>query len=147
MARCAAYFNAQNGNSTTLPLAGLMAVAGQDLIVREVGLFNDGTTAFKAKLVRITAAGTTANALTEANIDFANHTILGTAFGLWSAAPTLGADVGAMPVGAAIGAGTILTFYGDRNGILVPAGTGNGVGIIQTAAVSQAASGYIIWDE
>lgn len=147
MARCSAYFDAQNGNSTTLPIAGVMAIAGQDFVLREAGVFNDGTTAVKFKLVRITAAGTTANALTENNVDFQNHTILATAFGKWSVAPTLGTDIGAMPVGSVAGSGTILTFYGDRNGITVPAGTGNGVAIVQIAAVSQACSGYFIWDE
>jgi len=147
MARCAAYFNAQNPNSTTLPIASLFAIAGQDLVLREVGVFNDGTTAVPIKLIRFTAAGTPGTGLTEANVNLANHTILGTGFNAHSVAPTNGAEIGRMPCGAAAGAGTILTFYGEGNGILVPAGTANGVGLLQTAATSQAVSGYFIWDE
>jgi hypothetical protein len=147
MARCTVPFFAQNGNSTTLPLASLFAIAGQDLVLREVGVFNDGVVAVTTKLVKCTAAGTPGTGLTEANVDFTNHTILGTGFQKHSVAPTLGADVAPMPVGAAIGAGTILTWYGERNGLLIPAGTANGVAILQLAAVSQALSGYFIWDE
>jgi hypothetical protein len=147
MARCQAFFNAQNGNSTTLPFAGLMAPAGNDLILREIGVFNDGTTATKNKLSRVTAAGTSGSTITAANTNLATHTILGTAKNLWTVTPTFGADLADMPCGAAAGAGTILTFYGEGNGLWIPAGTGNGIVLVQVAAVSQAVSGYFIWDE
>lgn len=147
MARCQVPFFAQNGNSTTLPLASLYAIAGQDLVLREVGVFNDGTVAVPIKLVKLASAGTQGTGLTETNMDYANHTILGTGFQKHSVAPTLGNDVAPCPCGAAVGAGTILTFYGDRNGLLIPAGTANGVGLLQTTATSQAVSGYFIWDE
>lgn len=147
MARCTATFENINPNSTTLPFTALYAVAGQDLILREVGLFNDGTVGMLTKLVKLTTAGTQGAGLTESNVDFANHTILGTAFVAHTVAPTITDVKGWLPVGAAIGAGTILTWYGDRNGMLIPAGTANGLGLIQDAAVSQAVSGYFIWDE
>lgn len=147
MARCTVTFENINPNSATLPFASLYAVAGQDLILREVGVFNDGTTGMLTKLQRATTAGTQGTGLTEANVDFANHTILGTGFPAHTVAPTLTGVVGWLPIGAAIGAGTILTWYGDRNGLLIPAGTGNGICLIQDAAVSQAVSGYFIWDE
>lgn len=148
MARCIARFTAQNPNSATLPYAGLMAVAGQDLILREVGVFNDGTTGIPTMhLNRVTAAGTSGSTITASLVDLTNHTILGTAKNAWTIAPTLGADVGHMPVGAAIGAGTILTFYGAGNGLLIPAGTANGVVLTTSSATNQACSGYFIWDE
>lgn len=147
MARCSAEATTTAG-STTLPIMSLYAVAGQDLILREVGVFSTVTTAVVVglKLVRLTSAGTQGTALTENNINLANHTILGTAFNTHSGAPGLGADIAACPVGAAVGAGTILTFYGEGNGVLIPAGTANGVGILPLG-VGQACTAYMIWDE
>ncbi|MGH2373014.1 MAG: hypothetical protein ACRDIC_05990 [bacterium] len=148
MARCSVTFPAVNPNSTTFPACGLYAIAGQDLKIREVGVFNNGTTAVRFQLVKLTTAGTATASTNETNVDFGNHTVLGAGFHTFiTTAPTLGAAVGYMPVGAAVGAGTILTFYGEANGLFIPAGTANGVGLVQLAAVSQAVDAYFIWDE
>jgi hypothetical protein len=149
VARCTAEFDAINANSTTVPIAGLIGVAGQDFIIREIGVFNDGTTAVPIRLeFLVTSANGTTAAITPYNLDFANHTVLATPK-TWSAAPTVTTTkiLAYMPVGAAVGAGTILTWYGDRNGLLLPAGTGNLVVLIQKTATSQAVSGYFVWDE
>jgi hypothetical protein len=147
MARCSATALAVNANSTTLPNASLYAPAGQGLILREVGVFNNGTNAVRMKLVRLSTTGTQGTGLTETALWPSDHTVLGTAFPAHSGAPTIAFDIAPMPVGASVGAGTILTFYGEGGGIQILAGTGNGVGVVDVAAVSQAVDVYFIWDE
>lgn len=135
--------------STTLPIMSLYAPANQRLILREVGVFNTTTTAvvIGLKLVRLTTAATQGAALTEAQFDPDAPANVGTAFNTHSSTgPSLGADIAAMPVGAAIGAGTILTFYGENNGIIIPKGTANGVGILPLGT-GQICTAYFIWDE
>jgi len=146
MARCAAYVLASGAGSATLPIASLYAPATQDLRVREVGVFNTTTTAAGLKLIKVSTTGTQGATITETNLDTLNHTILGTAFNTHSVAPTLGGEIAPCPVGAAIGAGTILTFYGENNGILIPQGTGNGLAVLPTGT-GQICQVYFIWDE
>jgi hypothetical protein len=130
------------------PSMSVYAVAGRGFVLREAGIFNTTTTAARYALVRLTAAGTPGAAITEAKFgtDEQEAPVM-TAFLGHTADATLGAFIAAMPIGAAIGAGTILTFYGEGNGIQVPAGTGNGVGIILLAGTGQVSDLYMIWDE
>jgi hypothetical protein len=48
-------------------------------------------------------------------------------------------------LGAAIGAGVIWTF-GDQ-GIRIPTGTANGVGVVVENGTGQACQVYMVWDE
>jgi hypothetical protein len=134
--------------STTLPIISLYASASGRLVVREVGVFNTTTTAptVGLKLVRLTSTGTQGAAITVNKYNPDDAAATGTPRTTHTVAPGLGTDIAAMPVGAAIGAGTILTFYGENNGLHIASGTGNGIGILPlgTGAVCTA---YIIWDE
>lgn len=148
MARCSVTQIGAGAGSTTLPSTSLYAVANFDLVAREAGAFNTTTTAARMEAVRLNSAGTQGAGLTEANIFPATHTIQGTGFAAHSSTgPTLGAIVGPMPLGAAVGAGTILTWYGEGNGIHIPAGTANGLGIMTASGTGQISDDYIIWDE
>jgi hypothetical protein len=145
MARASAFCTTAAG-STTLPIMSLYAVAAQGLMVREVGVFNTTTTAVRFKLVRLTSAGTPGAALTENKYLDWSGTPVGTAFNTHTGAPSLGTDIAAMEAGAATGAGTILTFYGENNGLLIPLGTANGIGILPLGT-GQICDAYIVWDE
>lgn len=111
----------------------------------EIGVFNTTTTAAAVGVVRATTTGTQGAALTEVNEEFANHTILGTAFNTHTADATVGAALRQAPVGAAVGAGVILTF--GARGLLIPAGTSNGVVINCPTGTGQILDFYIVWDE
>lgn len=134
--------------STTLPIISLYASAAGRLIVREVGVFNTTTTAvvLGLKLVRLSTTGTQGAAITVNKFNTDDATATGNPRTTHTVAPTLAGDIAAMPVGAAIGAGTILTFYGENNGIQIASGTGNGVGIIPLGT-GQVCTAYMIWDE
>lgn len=136
--------------STTLPIASLYAAASVGGRIREIGVFNTTTTAVALKLVRLTTAGT-------------SSALGATIIGEWdqaiqvaasctprdthsSTGPTVGDELGFRTVlGAAAGAGVIWTF-GDT-GILVPAGTANGVGLIVATGTGQVCDWYVVWDE
>jgi hypothetical protein len=132
--------------STTLPIISLYSGgAASAPRVREVGVFNTTNTAFDIKLVRLTATGTQGAGLTEAKHDNVTAA-LATAFTTHTVAPTLGDDLGyRASIGAAIGAGVIWSF-GDI-GLLIPAGTGNGIGVIVENGTGQIAQAYLCWDE
>jgi hypothetical protein len=133
--------------SATLPCISIYASANQGFILREAGIFNTTTTAARYFLVRLTTTGTQGAGLTEVvHGPDSTATILTTGFAPHSVAPTLGGYIAAMPIGAAIGAGTILSFYGENAGIYVPKGTSNGVGIIATGT-GQVSDAYLTWDE
>lgn len=134
------------GATTVRPQISAFAAAGQGFILREAAIFNTTTTAARYVLVRLTAQGTPGAGLTEAEW-WTEGAITVTAFTTHTADATLGANVAAMPIGAAVGAGTILTFYGEGNGLYVPAGTGNGIGIAPASGTAQVADCHLIWDE
>ena len=133
--------------STTLPVGSLYAAAAAGAAIREIGAFNTTATAVAIKLVRMTTTGTQGTGLTEGAWDqnkvgpqctlFDTHTSTG---------PTLGDDLGFRTVlGAAVGSGIIWTF-GDT-GLVIPEGTGNGVGIIVATGTGQILDWYFAWDE
>lgn len=132
--------------STTLPIISLYSGAAVGPKIREIGVFNTTSTAVDVKLVRLTSAGTQGAGLTEANHDPDTATAACSAFNTHSANPSLGNDMGyRASLGAAVGAGVIWTF-GDQ-GIRVPVGTSNGLGVIVENGTGQACQAYIVWDE
>lgn len=146
--RVAAHGTGMTAGSTTLPSMSLYSSATNYIKVREVGIFNTTTTAARYGLVRLTTTGTQGTGITETVIDGDNTaTIGGTAFAAHSVAPTLGGFICPLPMGAAVGAGTVMTWYGENNGILIPRGVANGVGIILLSGTGQVFDGYIYWDE
>ncbi len=147
MARYSAFVNTAAG-STTLPIMSLYAPAGNDLVLREVGVFNTTTTAVVAnlKLVRLASTGTQGAAITANLFNPGGPAATGNPRTTHTVAPTLGTDIAAMVAGAAVGSGTILTFYGESGGLRIVAGTANGVGILPLGT-GQICSAYMIWDE
>lgn len=132
--------------TATLPGVSLYAPASGSLKVREIGIFNSTTTAFVASIRRLSTTGTQGAGITEFEYDTLGMPVLGTAFDAHSVAPTLVAGVvryGA--IGGAIGAGYVWTF--GENGLVIPEGTGNGIGVLCPTGTGQVFDYYIDWDE
>ena len=133
--------------STTLPVGALAASANVEATVREIGVFNTTTTAVSVAIRRLTTAGTPGSGLSEIpwNSDAAAATA--TAFDTYtSTGPTLTAGFFSLAtLGAAAGAGVIWT-YGDQ-GLVIPKGTANGIGILVATGTGQILDYYFVWDE
>lgn len=146
MARFSAGARSAGAGSTTLPVGSLYAANAAGAVIRELGVFNTTTTAAAVKLVRMTTTGTQGAGLTEAAHDPGRAAPSCTAFDTHTVAPTLGDDLGYRAVlGAAAGAGIVWTFGGE--GLVIPEGTGNGVGIIVATGTGQILDWYIVWSE
>jgi hypothetical protein len=130
--------------TATLPGVSLYATAGVRPKVFEIGIFNTTATAFVAAIYRLSTAGTLGAGLTEVSMDDPDQTILASGFDAHSVAPTLNGKVRQAPVGAAIGAAVIFTF---KNGIHIPVGTANGVGILCPTGTGQVFDYHIEWEE
>lgn len=133
--------------STVLPIASLYAGANAGGNIREIGLSNMTSTAISLKLTRLTTTGTQGAGLTEARHSTNSPaTAQCTAFNTHSANPTLGDDLGyRIRLGAADGAAVIWTFGAD--GLVIPAGVTNGIGIIVESGTGQPCLIDFVWDE
>lgn len=130
--------------STTLPVGSLYASANVRAIIREIGIFNTTATAVAVKLARLTTAGTPGAGLTETPDNPAQPAATATAVDTHTVAPTA-VDLGRRAVLAgAIGAGVIWTF---EDGLYIPAGTANGVGILVATGTGQILDWYVAWEE
>ena len=131
-----------------LPGFSLFAVASRTAKIRELGLFNTTATSCIVRLVRLTAAGTAGADLVEVPWDEGSSPANATGKAGHTAAATMvdSANIRQAMLPAAIGGGVIWTF-GDT-GLLVAAGTANGVGIIcPTTFTGQVLDYYLDWDE
>ena len=145
MARMAAAFRSTGAGSVTLPLGSLYAPAGNRLILREVHVFNTTTTATDMALRAFTATGTQGSGITEIEHDSEGPTPTGTVFDTHTVTPTITAgSLRVASLAAAIGGGVVWTF---NDGILIPAGTGNGVGVIVQTGTGQICDLTFVWDE
>lgn len=133
--------------TAVLPGASLYAPAGSGLRVREIGVFNSTATACVVSVRRLSTAATQGAALTEFEYDEGGSPVLGTAFAAHTAGtPTIVAGpVRYGAIGAAIGAGYVWTF--GENGLIIPLGTGNGIGFLCPTGTGQILDFYIDWDE
>ena len=111
----------------------------------EVGVFNTTTTEFVAALTRLTAAGTQGAGLTEAKHDANGPAADATAFNTHTADATASDELVRATIAAAKGAGVVWTF--GAGGLVIPAGTANGIGILCPTGTGQLFDGYIVWDE
>jgi hypothetical protein len=146
MARYSVAERSTNAGSTTLPLFSLYASASVALKVREIGIVNSTATAAAYCLRRFSATGTQGTALTECEYDEAAPAPTGTAFNSHSVTPTITAGyLRTCTLGAATGAAMIWTF-GDT-GLVIPAGTGNGIGVLVYTGTGQIVDFWIDWDE
>lgn len=129
-----------------LPSGSLYAVAAARGMITEIGITNTTAVACVVGLCRMTTAGTQGAALVEAPMDA--NSVAAQCTGVnshTSTGPTL-TDLGyRFTLGAAVGAGVIWTF-GDR-GIIIPIGTGNGIGIYCPTGTGQVCDFYYVWDE
>lgn len=123
----------------------LYAPASVALKVREVGVFNTTSTALAIALVRFTGTGTQGAGLTETKWDPGSAAASGTGFAGHTADATVGDTIRQASLGAGVGNGVIWTF-GDT-GLVIAAGTANGIGIIIPTGTGQICDYYLDWDE
>ena len=134
-----------SAGSTTLPVISLYSSATIGPSIREIGVTNTTATAVALSLCKLTSTGTQGTALTEAGLDSGAFTSSAQAFNTHTVTATivqLGFNV---TLGAAIGSGWIWTFGGD--GLELPAGTGNGAGVIVATGTGQILDAYLVWTE
>jgi hypothetical protein len=132
--------------STTLPIAALVGASTIRPRIWEIGVFNTTAVAVALKLVRMTTAGTPGTAASATAIhvpeDTANVAVVR---GTYSVTATM-TDAGYRCVlGATVGSGCIWTF-GD-SGLVLPAATAAGVGIVVENGTGQACQAYFVWSE
>lgn len=125
--------------------ASLFAIASRTMKVREVGVFNTTAVAFAAALARFTNATGVGAGLTEAPWDTEGPAPNGTGFAGHTADGAVGGVLRQASLPAAIGGGVIWTF--GETGLVIPAGTANGIGIICPTGTGQIFDYYIDWDE
>ena len=140
-----AAFRSTGAGSTTLPLGSLYAPAGNRLILKEVHVFNTTATATDMALRAFTATGTQGSGITEVEHDPGSPPVLGTVFDSHTVTPTITAgSLAVASMAAAIGAAVMWIF---NKGIIIPAGTGNGVGVMPLTGTGQICDLTFIWEE
>lgn len=125
--------------------ASLFAIASRRLRVREVGVFNTTNVSFFVALARFTNATGVGAGLTEVPYDEAGNPVSGTGFAGHTADGAVGSAIRYYPVGASIGSGIIWTF--GESGLVLEAGTANGIGLICPEGTGQIATFHFDWDE
>lgn len=145
MARFAVAGRSTVVGTTVRAVASLFAIASRTMKLRQVSVFNTTATAVAVALCRFTNATGVGAGLTEVPYDEAGPAPNGTAFAGHTADGAVGANFEYASLGAAIGSGVIWT-WGDT-GILVAAGTANGVGIICPTGTGQILDYAIHWEE
>ncbi len=111
----------------------------------EVGVFNTTTIAVAVALNRLTAAGTVGAAITETKHDGNGPAADATAANTHTVDAIASDEIVRASLGAAIGSGMVWTF--GAGGLVIPAGTANGVGILLPTGTAQHLDFYIVWDE
>jgi hypothetical protein len=145
MARVAAAGRTGSALTTVLGPQLISGVTTQDLVVREIGVFNTSTTGFPVAVCRTTAQGTPGTAVTATNIDTVNHTTIGDVTNIGTGAATVGTAFRQATLGAAIGSGVIWTF--GENGLIVDGSTTLGITIICATGTGQIVDWYFEWTE
>jgi hypothetical protein len=145
MARFSGGILATGIGSTTLPMASLFAGVGVRFILREVHVFNTTSTEVDIALRIMTAQGTAGAAGDEVEHDAGGPSPTATLLNTHTVAPTFTTgNVAEARLAAAIGAAIIWTF---NDGIYIPGGTTNGVGVVLNSGTGQICSMTFIWDE
>ena len=145
MARMAAGLRAALVASNTIPAGSLYAPAGNRLILRQVTVFNTTATGVVVALQALTTAGTQGAGIVEIEYDNEGPTPTGTVFNSHTGAPTITTgEYERATLAAAIGAGIVWTF---DDGIYVPAGVANGVGVTTPTGTGQILDISFTWDE
>jgi hypothetical protein len=149
MARFSVSGRMTSAPTNLLPSGSLYAAATIGGRLLEVGIFNTTATSCQVALRRLTTAGTPGAALDELphNTVVSSAAANCTGFNTHtSTGPTItNGNFRLAPLGAAIGSGVIWTF-GDE-GIIIPLGTANGVGILCPTGTGQICDFYFEWAE
>jgi hypothetical protein len=127
-------------------IASLFAPATGKGIIREISCSNTTSTAVIVGVIRFSAATNVGAGLTEAEYDTGGNVPLCTGFaGHTADGTTSGGAIDVFQLGAAVGSGIVWTYGGD--GLIVPEGTANGVGIYIPSGTGQICTYRITWDE
>lgn len=114
--------------------------------IREIAVANTTATAVTVGVIRFSAATNVGAGLTEAEYDTNGNVPLCTGFaGHTGDGTTSGGAIRYFQLGAAVGSGIVWTFGGD--GLVIPEGTANGVGIYIPTGTGQICTYEITWDE
>ena len=131
--------------SSTIPAMSVYAAANTRLLLREVHVFNTTTTAVNVALQALTSTGTQGVAITEIEHDNEGPANDGNAFQAHTAGPTITAgEYVRARLAAAIG-GAVTWVFND--GLLIPAGVANGIGVTTPTGTGQVCDITFIWDE
>jgi hypothetical protein len=133
--------------STTLPLAALVGGTGARIRIVEIGVFNTTTTAVNLVLCRLSTAGTPGTAATSRLTDSADAaTAVGALRNTYTSTAPTTTELGiGFPLGAAVGAGLVLTFPDDV--LTIPATANAGIGFLLESGTIQAVRLYVRWNE
>lgn len=131
--------------TTVLPSASLYAGANKDLRLFEVHGFGTVATASRYLIRRLDTAGTKPAAVTDAPYDTRGPAATGEVSGTHTVGPTLDEIFERLVFGASIGAGIILTF--GKEGLLIPNGIVNGIGVVLNTGIGQAIDWTWVWEE
>ena len=133
--------------STSRAFISVWGAAGSGCAVREIGVTNSSSVAFDVVVKRLTARGAgvgTSLTLSPQNPNGAAAACA--AFHTATADHTVGVDLGyRASLGGSVGAGVVFTFGGD--GLVIAAGTANGIGLLLENGTAQACQVYIVTDE
>jgi hypothetical protein len=137
MARFHAAYRTTGAGSATLPMASMYSLGTGDLWVVEIHVANTTAVAFECSIKRLSTAGTQGAAQTMVYGEGAtNATAKGDPRDTHTVLPTLVAgELARTSIGASIGSGIIWTF-GARE-LLIPSGTGNGIGLMPITGTGQ----------
>jgi hypothetical protein len=131
--------------TTARAVASIFAIASRTVKVRQISVCNTTSTAVAVAICRFTNATGVGAGLTEVLYDEASPAPNATGFAAHTADGAVGSNIDYVSLGAAVGSGWVFT-YGDT-GILVAAGTANGLGIICPTGTGQILDYSIHWDE
>lgn len=147
MARYSAGAKATAVGSTARGIISLWGATGSGGTVREIGITNSSSVNFDVVLRRLTAQGAGVGTnLTEGKQNSNSPAAAMSAYSVATVDHTVGDDLGyRASLGAAVGAGVVFTFGAD--GLTIPAGTANGIGLLLENGTAQAAQVYVVWDE
>jgi len=130
--------------TTLLPSSSLYAGANKDVRLMELHAFNDSASACKYMLQRFDTQGTQGAAIVDSPYGRDTPTSEAEVFAVHTVGPTVDEVFERMPFGAAIGAGFILTF--GKEGLLIPAGVANGIGMILIGGTGQLIETTYVWE-
>ena len=144
MARYSSGMTATIAGTTVRPIFGLLNTASVSGQLRELGIFNTTAVACEYRVVQVTG-GTAGAAQVERRHRRNSPVASCQAVAGWTADATVNEDLGyRIVLGAAIGAGSILTFGGD--GLEADLGATVAIGLIPVGT-GQICSIYAAWDE